>query len=297
MKTKDFRVLIFVVVPLAMGVLPLAINHAGSVEEKIPQETHTEIFFESETGKETDAAGQNHGGSGVIIDPELNKAPEEVPDEKSPCIVIYTGDETKNEIAFTFDDTGANFDKILATLKEKGINGTFFLLTSEIKNNPERWQQAVNDGNLVCSHGTSHNFSLGRKSEDEIRTDIQEWEDAVTEVLGADYLEQFKKETPYFRIPGGNKTEKLLKVLGEMGYKYSFYWTAEDCWSTMPEHNPKGTSLDRIYISRATSGAIFLLHPPHQKYVDEIIDGVLEKGYTFVTLDQWNDYYETQAKD
>jgi len=227
------------------------------------------------------------------VEEEERKKEEEK--QRLPCVVIYSGDTSKNEIAFTFDDQGENFDKILATLKENGINGTFFLLASEIRNNPERWQQAVKDGNLICSHGTSHNFSLGNQSEEAIRADIQEWEDAVTEVLGADYLKKFKEETPYFRTPGGNKTDTLLKVLGEMGYKYTFYWTAEDCWSMMPENNPNNLTMEQIYISSTKPGAIFLLHPPHQSHVDEIIDGVEAKGYTFVTLGEWSDYYGDQV--
>jgi len=226
---------------------------------------------------------------------EFQKAATEAEQRKIPSVVIYRGDTSEKEIAFTFDDTGANFDKILATLKEKGINGTFFLLASEIRNNPERWQQAVADGNLICSHGTSHNFSLGNQSEEAIRADIQGWEDAVTEVLGADYLAKFKEETPYFRTPGGNKTDTLLKVLGEMGYKYTFYWTTEDCWSMDPINNPDGKTMEQIYINGAEPGAIFLLHPPHQSHVGEIIDEVKVKGYIFVTLGEWGGYYETQT--
>lgn len=226
---------------------------------------------------------------------EAQKAAAEAEQRKIPSMVIKNGDPDKAEIAFTFDDRGENFDKILATLKEKEINGTFFLLASEIRNNPERWQQAVKDGNLICSHGTSHNFSLGSQSEEAIRTDLQGWEDAVTEVLGADYLAKFKEENPYFRTPGGNKTDTLLKVLGEMGYKYTFYWTTEDCWSMEPANNPEGKTMNQIYINGAENGAIFLLHPPHQSHVDEIIDGVIADGYTFVTLDQWSDYYESQT--
>lgn len=235
---------------------------------------------------------QNPTGSVPTEVIETQKAVIEAEQRKIPCEVIYKGDTSGKEIAFTFDDQGANFDKILATLKENGINGTFFLLASEIRNNPERWQQAVKDGNLICSHGTSHDFSLGSRSEEEIRADIQEWEDAVTEVLGADYLKKFKEETPYFRTPGGNKTETLLKVLGEMGYKYTFYWTTEDCWSMMPENNPDNLTMEQIYISSTEPGAIFLLHPPHQSHLDEIIDGVVAKGYTFVTLNKWNLCYE-----
>ena len=240
---------------------------------------------------------QNPTGSVPTEVIETQKAVIEAEQRKIPCEVIYKGDTSGKEIAFTFDDQGANFDKILATLKENGINGTFFLLASEIRNNPERWQQAVKDGNLICSHGTSHDFSLGSRSEEEIRADIQEWEDAVTEVLGADYLKKFKEETPYFRTPGGNKTETLLKVLGEMGYKYTFYWTTEDCWSMMPENNPDNLTMEQIYISSTEPGAIFLLHPSHQSHLDEIIDGVVAKGYTFVTLNKWNLCYENQQKD
>lgn len=268
------------------------------VEKEIKNEVYlpsdVEVAIEKEWKKENDEnyLNGNYLPTEVI---EAKKAAAEAEQRKIPSVVIYRGDTSEKEIAFTFDDTGANFDKILATLKEKGINGTFFLLASEIRNNPERWQQAVADGNLICSHGTSHNFSLGNQSEEAIRADIQGWEDAVTEVLGADYLAKFKEETPYFRTPGGNKTDTLLKVLGEMGYKYTFYWTTEDCWSMDPINNPDGKTMDQIYLSGAEPGAIFLLHPPHQSHVDEIIDGVKAKGYIFVTLGEWNDYYKNQT--
>jgi len=277
-------------------ILNLELKSKPKVEDKkeVYLPSDVEAAIEKEWKKENDEnyLNGNYLPTEVI---EAKKAAAEAEQRKIPSVVIYRGDTSEKEIAFTFDDTGANFDKILATLKEKGINGTFFLLASEIRNNPERWQQAVADGNLICSHGTSHNFGLCNESEEAIRADLQGWEDAVTEVLGADYLTKFKEETPYFRAPGGNKSATLLKVLGEMGYKYTFYWTTEDCWSMEPENNPNNLTMDQIYINSTKNGIIFLLHPPHQSHVDEIIDGVIAKGYTFVTLDQWSDYYKNQT--
>lgn len=275
-------------------ILNLELKSKPKVEDEKEVYLPTEVITAQNKQKNIER-NQNPTGSVPTEVIETQKEVIEAEQRKIPCEVIYCGDTSKNEIAFTFDDQGENFDKILATLKENGINGTFFLLASEIRNNPERWQQAVADGNLICSHGASHNFSLGNQSEETIRADIQEWEDAVTEVLGADYLKKFKEETPYFRTPGGNKTERLLKVLGEMGYKYTFYWTTEDCWSMEPANNPNNLTMNQIYIQSTENGAIFLLHPPHQSHVDEIIDGVEAKGYTFVTLGEWSDYYKDQV--
>ncbi|MFA6361323.1 MAG: polysaccharide deacetylase family protein, partial [Candidatus Shapirobacteria bacterium] len=101
---------------------------------------------------------------------EVTLIPEII--EQSPCVVIYKGDPDKKEIALTFDDQGENLGKILEVLDAAGVKGTFFLLTSEIKNNPERWQQAVVNGHLICNHSTKHDMSLGSKSEEAIKEDI-----------------------------------------------------------------------------------------------------------------------------
>jgi len=199
-------------------------------------------------------------------------------------VIVARGDETEAKIAFTFDDGGANMSQILDILNNKGIKGTFFLLAGELRKNPELWQQAVKDGHLICNHTVNHKTNLGKLSDDEIRQEILGWEDAAREVLGQEYLDRMKTEFPYFRSPGGNKSDKLQKILAELGYTTTIYWSCEDIY--FAKHNPGKISMAQHYIDNAENGAIFLLHPGDCGSVEQIIDGVQAKGYTFTTLQE-----------
>lgn len=174
--------------------------------------------------------------------------------------------------------------QILDILNKKGIKGTFFLLAGELKKNPELWLQAVKDGHLICNHTVNHKTNLGDLSDDEIRQEILGWEDAAREVLGQEYFDRMKAEFPYFRSPGGNKSDKLQRILAELGYTTTIYWSCEDCY--FAKHNPKKISVAQHYIDSAKNGAIFLLHPGDGGSVEQIIDGVQAKGYTFTTLQE-----------
>ena len=219
-------------------------------------------------------------------DPAASDAVTTVPAPAQPAAgpseVVRIGNTSNAEIAFTFDDSGENLAKILDILNSKGIKGTFFLLAGELKKNPQLWQQAVKDGHLVCNHTVNHYTDLQNKSDEVIRQEILGWEDAAREVLGDEYLATMKADFPYFRSPGGSKSERLQRILGELGYTKTIYWTVEDCYFV--KHNPDNISLSQHYINDAENGAIFLLHPGHLSSVEPIIDELQAEGYSFTTV-------------
>lgn len=192
------------------------------------------------------------------------------------------GDETTPSIALTFDDSGENLAKILDILNSRGIKGTFFLVAGELTNHPDLWRQAVADGHLICNHTVNHPTDLGELSDDEIRGEILGWEDAAREVLGDEYVTRMKAEFPYFRSPGGDNSERLCQILGDLGYTHIIYWSCEDIYFL--KHNPTRISLTQHYINNAENGAIFLIHPKHWDDVSAIIDEVQAAGYSFVPL-------------
>lgn len=221
------------------------------------------------------------------LEPTLAPTPTEVPPTPTPekeivlSRVFYTGNPNKKEIAWTFDDNGPGLYTILNICNEKGIKVTFFLLAGELSANPAIWQQAIKDGHQICSHGAFHDMELGKKSEEEIRASVLGWEQVCKINLGEEYFNKMKTEFPYFRVPGGNYTDRFRKVLAELGYTTVVQWNAEDIWTMEAVNNPNNLTLAQNYLIRLTNGAIFLAHGGSAGSVVEVIDGAEAKGYSF----------------
>lgn len=204
--------------------------------------------------------------------------------QTGPAQFVVHGNSEEKEVAFTFDDSGEGLSKILEILDQNGIKGSFFLVAGELRKNPELWQDAAANGHLILNHTVNHYTDLAQKSDETIKAEILGWEDAAKEVLGEEYLIRMKKEFAYFRSPGGLKSDRLLTVLGELGYSTMFYWTVEDVYFS--KHNPDGISIADHYVQDASNGGVFLMHPGNWGSLDEIIRRLTENGYAGVSVSE-----------
>lgn len=202
--------------------------------------------------------------------------------QTSPAQFVVHGNSEVKEVTFTFDDSGEGLTNILDVLDQNGIKGSFFLLAGELRKNPEQWQQAAANGHLILNHTVNHYTDLAQKSDETIKTEILGWEDAAKDVLGEEYLIRMKSEFPYFRSPGGLKNDRLLAILGDLGYSTMFYWTVEDVYFS--KHNPDGISIADHYVRDASNGGILLMHPGNWGSLDEIIQRLTEDGYVCVPV-------------
>lgn len=204
------------------------------------------------------------------------------PETPAVCEFVTHGNTDNKEIAFTFDDRGENLAQILDVLDARGIKGTFFLMAEELEKNPGLWQTAIANGHIVLNHTVHHYTDLSERSDETIKKEILGWEDTARTVLGDDYLNRMKTKFPYFRSPGGEKSDRLMRILGELGYTKMIYWSVEDIYFS--SHNPDKISMADHYVKDASNGGIFLLHPGDWSYVGDIIDRLQAEGYTFVTV-------------
>ena len=220
----------------------------------------------------------------LYTDPAATTPAASSPEETSTsvCEFVTHGNTENREIAFTFDDSGENLSRILEILDARGIKGTFFLVSAELEKNPELWQTAAANGHLILNHTVHHYVDLSGRTEETMNNEILGWEDTAKEVLGEEYLLRMKAEIPYFRTPGGGKSNSLTRILGELGYKKMVCWTVEDIYFS--SHNPDKISMADHYVQEASNGAIFLLHPGDWSSVADIIDRLAAEGYTFVTV-------------
>jgi len=223
--------------------------------------------------------------------PESTPMPTLSPTPKPPLeilapasVVIFNGNLQKREIAFTFDDAGPALGNILNTLDRKGVKGTFFLIAGELRSNPQRWRNAVENGHHVLNHSVSHDTQMAYRSDNFIKREILGWEEIAREVLGDEYVKKMKREFPIFRSPGGSRSPRMQQILGNLGYTVTAYWSVEDYYFS--NNNPRGISISDHYVSHAKNGAIYLMHPYNHMHVEEIIKRVHNKGYEFKLLSE-----------
>ncbi|MBI4708651.1 MAG: polysaccharide deacetylase family protein [Candidatus Portnoybacteria bacterium] len=190
---------------------------------------------------------------------------------------ISRGSLNKKQIIFTFD-AGAGINsaqKILDTLQEHNIKGTFFATGKFAQQNPDLIKQIAAQGHEIFNHTYSHPH-LTQATDEQIKEEFDKTEQIISGLTGA-------ATKPYFRPPFGERSEHVLKVASELGYQ-SVYWTL-DAWDWMPEATEAQVK-DRIY-SSLKNGAIILMHVGDNitgNILDEVFTKIENDGYKIVGL-------------
>lgn len=138
---------------------------------------------------------------------------------------VFVGEtQAVGVIYLTFDDgpSANTTPRILDTLKEKGVNATFFIINYN-EANESLVKRAIDEGNAIGIHGYSHDYSVLYKSVDACYENIKKLQDKVEKTTG--------KKVMITRFPGGASntvsrrycsgvmTEISKKILAE-GFKY-----------------------------------------------------------------------------
>lgn len=115
-------------------------------------------------------------------------------------------------VALTFDDgpDPNHTPKMLEMLRKHDVKATFCLVGVQVQEFPQLVRDIVADGHTLCNHTWKHDTTLGTKSDDAIRADMQKTQDAILAAApGA--------SVKVFRHPGGMWTQRAVKVANEMG--------------------------------------------------------------------------------
>ncbi|MGC9671194.1 polysaccharide deacetylase family protein [Planosporangium sp. 12N6] len=139
------------------------------------------------------------------------------------AIAKTTGTEA---VALTFDDgPGPQTMPMLDLLRTWGVKATFCLIGENVQEHPELVQAIVRDGHALCNHTWNHDLSLGQRSPDEIRADLQRTNDEIRKAVpGA--------PVKYFRHPGGNFTPTAVQVAQDLGMTSIDWDTDPTDWDT-----------------------------------------------------------------
>jgi peptidoglycan/xylan/chitin deacetylase (PgdA/CDA1 family) len=181
-------------------------------------------------------------------------------------------------IALTFDDgpSAKNTPRLLDMLAKRNVKATFFVIGRCVAEYPNLVKRTVQEGHEIANHSWSHP-DLARRSEEAVRSELQKTHTAILQASG---------EAPVlFRPPYGSFTERQRRwVNQEFGYK-TIMWDVDPLDWKRP-----GASVVAERIFAATRpGSIVLAHDIHEQTIDampRVIDGLLAKGYKFVTVSE-----------
>lgn len=89
-------------------------------------------------------------------------------------------------------------------------------------------EKLIEVGGIICNHSYSHPY-FTHLDEKAIAEEIENWEAALADALGRDYLREMKARFPYFRIPfgAGKNLGRVYRVLQDYGYVV-VWWNWDD---------------------------------------------------------------------
>jgi peptidoglycan-N-acetylglucosamine deacetylase len=189
-------------------------------------------------------------------------------------------------VALTFDAGGdpAGLPSIVATLRETGTTGTFFLTGSWIRAFPDQAREVARLGMPLGNHSDTHPH-VPALTKAQIATELTAAEDSLRAVTGREF-------DPLFRFPFGDTTPLDIAVVNEQGY-VCVRWTVDTLgWKGTSEGMDAAAVLDRV-VQAATPGEIVLMHvganPDDGSTLDadalpSVIRELRARGYRFVTL-------------
>ena len=184
--------------------------------------------------------------------------------------------EDKKVVALTFDDGPweKTTNDTLYILDKYGIKATFFVVGQYIQAYPEIMKKVVSHGHAIGNHTWTHRYH--GFSEAAAAKEFGNTAAIIEKVTGA--------KTSLFRPPGGVLTNGLVAYAHKNGY-VNVMWSADSL-----DYRSSTPGIIKNVLSQVKPGGVILLHDgggDRQKTVNalpEIIDSLIEQGYSFVTL-------------
>ena len=194
---------------------------------------------------------------------------------------------TRRVVALTFD-AGANADavpSILATLRREGVPATFFLTGNFVRDFPAAARSIAAAGFRIGDHTITHPY-LTQLSDAAVQHEIAGGAQQIMSVTG-------KNSVPLFRFPYGDADARTIAIANRAGY-VPVRWTVDTLgWAGTAGHISASVVVSRV-LAAARPGEIVLMHvgsnPDDHTTFDahaltQVISGLRDRGYAFVTLD------------
>ncbi len=194
----------------------------------------------------------------------------------------YVGDTSKKVVYLTFDCgyENGNTRSILDTLKKYDIKAVFFVTKAFVVSNPKLVKRMKKEGHLVGNHTDTHP-NLAKCSVSRIKSEIKAVEKAIQNETGY-------KIDKVVRPPEGAYSNRVLKVLKDMGYSTLFWSNAWFDWDV--NNQPPVSSVVSKIKDYHHNGMVPLMHNTSSadtKALPEIIKYLKDEGYEFERFDNY----------
>ena len=181
-------------------------------------------------------------------------------------------------IALTFDDGPhpKNTPRLLDMLRERNIKATFFVVGPNAKRYPGIMKRMVAEGHEIGNHTMTHG-NLSKMSNAAIKRELDGCRDAIIQSCG---VNPRLMRAPY----GALKSAQKIYIKETWGYP-NIHWSVDpEDWK-----KPGPSVVANRIISRTRPGGIVLVHDIHAPSIvamPQALDGLLRKGFRFVTTSQ-----------
>jgi peptidoglycan/xylan/chitin deacetylase (PgdA/CDA1 family) len=193
--------------------------------------------------------------------------------------VVDRGAHGRRMIALTFDDGPhpESTPELLAVLRTHHVKATFFVVGAMARRYPSLLRAIAADGHEIANHTYRHTNLLRKGiSPEEIACELKACGGAVREITG--------KAPQYFRPPGGNYDDQVLKLARACGYT-TVLWT----YNPADFSEPGEDKIVRRVTWHAVNGGVYLLHDGYRQTVGslpQIIEDLRARGFEFGTVSQ-----------
>lgn len=196
---------------------------------------------------------------------------------------IAMGNKEDKSIYLTFDcgyEAGYTA-KILDVLKEKNVQGTFFITAHYLNTASDLVERMINEGHIVGNHTVNHK-SMPELSDDEINSELMK--------LNQSLYEKFGYEMRYMRPPKGEFSERTLSITESLGFKTVMWSFAYVDWNE--DNQPSQDEALNKILSNLHNGEVMLLHATsktNSEIMGQIIEGAQNQGFEFKSLEEFKE--------
>ena len=200
-------------------------------------------------------------------------------------------DVRDNTIFLTFDDWGtdASINHLLYVLRKHHAKGTFFIITWNVKNNPNLLRAIAEDGHDIASHTNRHRPMVWQMSnyggnmtpmtEEEYAEDVRLSYEELQKTVGDVMVDGKPALTHYFRPPTLAISKSGIRSIMDAGFSYiiSGYESTDD-YAIPSLQAMIGAISHGIYDERGNvrKGSILIMHMTDKaEYTAEALDYIL----------------------
>lgn len=283
-KKRDLKICMTIIVLAIIGIL-ICLAIIFYEKKNVAKVTVANVTLESEINSNNTVQNSNENKNDTLQENDF--------DSKSfinSIDNIYNGEEGKR-VFLTFDDgpTKEVTPYILDILDKYNIKATFFVLGTNVRNNPDILKRAYESGHYIANHGYSHKYSSIYKSVDTVLEEYNKTEQIIKNALN-----NTNYSSHLFRFPGGSHGGEYEKVKKQARKKLKEEGIAYMDWSALTYDAIGVDSKEKILenLENTMNGwnnVVVLMHDSADKQItyeslEDVIKYLQGKGYAFKNI-------------